>query len=161
MGRLINNIKELKQMCEINTFDLLKITEEEYNTVSSDINSSSKKKSLAHLVNMAVFQHQRMVRAQFENEPEIIHDSENWLMYSNYEKLNSRRLINFWKNYNLFIGDLVENSEGDSFQKQCFLGVEEPVSLEELFNDYVIEVRSHLNKIISEVYDPIEEVCLN
>ncbi len=148
-------------MCETNTFDLLKITEEEYNYFAPDKSTTGKKKILAHLVNMAVFQHQRWIKPQFENSSEIIHDSENWLIHSNYEKINSRRLISLWKNYNLFIVDLIETTPESAFEKQCFLGVDEPATLEELFNDYVIEVRSHLNKIIVEVYDPIEEVCLN
>jgi hypothetical protein len=49
----------------------------------------SKKEILGHLIDSATNDHQRFVRGQFENNPEISYDQNKWNEFSFYQDIDS------------------------------------------------------------------------
>ena len=126
---------------------LLQISEDAF---SKKVSSKkwSKKEILGHLIDSATNNHQRFVRAQFENTPSIPYNQDLWNKYSFYNSINSKQLISFWKSYNNQILALFNNMPKDSVLKMCNTGGKDNYSLAFLFNDYIKHLEYHLNQII-------------
>lgn len=77
---------------------LSKINEENI-SVKKLPNKWSKKELLGHLIDCATYNHQRLVRGQFENNPEISYGQNKWNEYSFYQEIDSPQIIKFWKRY--------------------------------------------------------------
>jgi len=144
-------IKDLQYICEHRMFDLLKISEDDYNTKLALPGKHlwNQKETLGYLVDLAVFQHQRMVKAQCEAVPEIIHEPDTWLKCGHYEKMNSRKLLLFWKNYNLFIIDLIQNMSPAELAKRSRINPMVSMSVEDLFVEYADKVNEHSLHILN------------
>ena len=52
----------------------------------------SKKEIIGHLIDSATNNHQRFVRGQFENIPEISYDQNNWNEFSFYNQIDSKQM---------------------------------------------------------------------
>jgi hypothetical protein len=108
----------------------------------------SKKEVLGHLIDSATNNHQRFVRAKFENEPLITYHQEKWNKYGYYMNLDSQHLIQFWTVYNRHLLLLLQNSSEDDMQNLCNTGSDKPLSLAFLAEDYVKHLEHHLKQII-------------
>ena len=70
----------------------------------------SKKEILGHLIDSATNNHQRFIRAQFEDKPEIYYDQDMWVQYNHYNDMPLSQLIHFWTAYNLQLIELDEKN---------------------------------------------------
>lgn len=109
----------------------------------------SYKEMLGHLIDSATNNHQRFVRAQFEESPTIVYDQNNWNTYSHYNLLDSQQLILFWETYNRHLLALIRNIAPESLNKTCWNGGETPQTLEWLFIDYVAHMEHHLKQMLN------------
>ena len=140
-------IKQLQYLCDTIPTLLTNITEDDFSNKQAP-GKWSKKEILGHLIDSATNNHQRFIRAQFENIPTIIYDQNNWNACSQYNQLDSKQLILFWTTYNRHLIELLKNISQDNLIKKCDTGGKENHTIEWLFDDYVRHLEHHLKQIV-------------
>ena len=106
----------------------------------------SKKQLLGHLIDSAANNHQRFVRAQFEDRPRISYDQNEWNRCSRYENFEAGQLIDLWAAYNRHLATLLSLIPEEDLKRTCDNGKEEH-TLAWLFEDYVGHLEHHLGQI--------------
>lgn len=142
-----NSIERLQYLCD-NIPDLLNQIDGDVFSKKEQINKWSKKEILGHLIDSATNNHQRFVRAQFESNPEIVYDQVNWNLFSFYQQMDSRDLIQFWFTYNKHLISLIGNMPKESLSRTCSVAGN-LLTLQFLIDDYVLHLEHHLKQIIS------------
>jgi hypothetical protein len=82
----------------------------------------SRKEILGHLIDSAIYNHQRFVRSQFEDVPVISYDQDKCVENNYYQETDPEQLISFWTSYNLQILSLIRLMPEVNFQKKCING---------------------------------------
>ena len=109
----------------------------------------SKKEILGHLIDSASNNHQRFVRAQLSSEIRLpSYEQEDWVRTQAYQTESWENLVQLWKAFNLHLLHLGAEIPGERLNSMCFIGTDEPVTLEFIFTDYVSHVKHHLQQII-------------
>lgn len=108
----------------------------------------SKKEIIGHLIDSATNNHQRFVRGQFENKPQIVYDQNNWNVYNFYQQIDKNQIIDFWVIYNKQLLELIKRIPPENLQLECFVG-EKSLTLEFLITDYVDHLEHHLKQVVS------------
>ena len=126
---------------------LFQIHEEAFSKKESE-NKWSKKEILGHLIDSATNNHQRFIRAQFENTPTIPYNQDMWNKHSFYNSIDTKQIINFWKFYNIQILELFNKIPKDLLLKECNTGGESNFTIAFLFNDYIEHLEHHLKQIV-------------
>jgi hypothetical protein len=108
----------------------------------------SKKEILGHLIDSAANNHQRFVRAQFENNPEIFYDQNQWNHFSYYQQMEKIHMINFWKIYNFHLAQLIQHIPADLLTRQCSTDKVNVFTLAFVIQDYVVHAEHHLHQIL-------------
>ncbi len=142
-----NTIERLEYLCKIIP-ELLKNIDD--NTFNEKIipKKWSKKEIIGHLIDSATNNHQRFVRSQFEEKPNIVYDQNNWNNYNFYQQIDKKQILDFWTIYNKQIFELICRIPNENLQRECFVG-EKSVTLEFLINDYVEHLEHHLKQVVS------------
>ena len=104
----------------------------------------SKKEILGHLIDSATNNHHRFIRAQFEDNPKIIYNQDDWAKYSYYQTISKKQVILLWQAYNLQIIELVLNLPEKVLKRKA-----NDLTLEFLIDDYVKHLEHHLKQIVS------------
>ncbi len=140
-------IDRLKYLCKIIPELLTNI---EDNTFNEKIRSDkwSKKEIIGHLIDSATNNHQRFVRGQFEDKPQIIYDQNNWNHYNFYQQIDKKQIIDFWTVYNKQLLELISRISNENLQRECFIGAKS-LTLEFLISDYVEHLEHHLKQVVS------------
>lgn len=125
---------------------LTEISEENMSTKPSP-KKWSKKEIIGHLIDSATNNHQRFVRGQFENIPEISYEQNNWNEFSFYNQIESKQIISFWTIYNKQIIEIIKRIPKENLEKQIKIG-NNILTLEFLIIDYVEHLEHHLKQII-------------
>ena len=144
------NIEKLQRLCAIVPHLLRQIPEVNLSSRPAPA-KWSKKEILGHLIDSATSNHQRFIRAQFEDVPVISYDQNKWNECSYYNEIDSHQLIDFWTTYNLHLAALVSVIPADKLKRLCNTGGIENVTLEWLFNDYVSHLVHHLYQILPDL----------
>lgn len=140
-------IDRLKYLCKIIPELLMKVDE---NNFSEKIRPEkwSKKEIIGHLIDSATNNHQRFVRGQFEDKPNIVYDQNNWNKYNFYQQIDKEQIIDFWTIYNKQILELIKIIPNENLQRECFVG-EKSLTIEFLIIDYVEHLEHHLKQVVS------------
>lgn len=141
-----NSINKLKEIIETTPSILNNFSEETFNK-KENLNKWSKKEILGHLIDSATNNHQRFVRGQFEENPKITYNQNNWNKYNFYPEINSKQLIDFWKIYNIQLLEIMNKIEVKNLQKTVDVN-EKLLTLEFLVIDYVEHLEHHLKQLI-------------
>ncbi|KIO77166.1 hypothetical protein TH53_11065 [Pedobacter lusitanus] len=112
----------------------------------------SKKEIIGHLIDSAIANHQRFVRAQFEDTPKITYDQNNCNTFNYYNQIDSNQVISFWTVYNKQLLELIRLIPQELLMRRCFAGGDESVTLAFIFNDYVQHLEHHLKQVVSYQY---------
>ena len=107
----------------------------------------SKKEILGHLIDSATNNHQRFIRAQFENKPAIYYDQDLWVRYNHYHELSLEQLIHFWTVYNEQLIGLMKRIPVENLLLECKMRDGSYRTLDFLLNDYVVHLQHHLDQI--------------
>lgn len=142
------SITRLQYLCDTIPALLTQIPEAEFSRKPAP-GKWSNKEILGHLIDSATNNHQRFVRAQFEESPTIVYDQNNWNTYSHYNLLDSKQLILFWESYNRHILELIHHITPENLNRTCWNGGEAPQTLEWLFIDYVAHMEHHLKQMLN------------
>src|SRR4051812_28838658 len=86
----------------------------------------TKKQELGHLIDSAHNNLRRFIVSQYENEPKITYNQEEWVMASNYQNSSSADLISLWALVNKQICEVLLNMLPANENKMCDTGKEEP-----------------------------------
>lgn len=140
-----NSINRLKYLCEIIPNLLTNIDDDTFNQKTKD--KWSKKEIIGHLIDSATNNHQRFVRAQFEEKPNIAYDQNNWNRYNYYQEIDKKQIIDFWTVYNKQILELVSRISQDNLQRECLVGGQS-LTIEFLINDYITHLEHHLEQVV-------------
>lgn len=109
----------------------------------------SKIEILGHLIDSAANNHQRFVRLQFEQEPVIYYEQNEWVKYNYYVQQVPAELIALWKHYNTFLASLIAKIPEDKMHAVCLLRNGESVQLSFLISDYIRHMEYHLEQILA------------
>ncbi len=125
---------------------LTQISEENMSEKSSS-NKWSKKEIIGHLIDSATNNHQRFVRGQFENNPEIRYDQNKWNQYNFYQQIDSKQIILFWTFYNKQLIEIIERIPTENLKRKVNVDGS-LLTLEFLIIDYVEHLEHHLKQVI-------------
>lgn len=109
----------------------------------------SKIEILGHLIDSAANNHQRFVRLQFEHEPVIYYEQNEWVKFNYYVQQEPSVLIALWKQYNVFLASLIAKIPEEKMQAVCLLRNGESVQLSFLISDYIRHMEYHLEQILA------------
>jgi hypothetical protein len=109
----------------------------------------SQREELGHLIDSAVNNHARFVRAVLEPDFEgPTYDQEGWVSAHRYREIPWTELVETWHAHNRILTPLVAGIAETTLAKRCRIGGGEPVTLEFLIDDYVLHMRHHLDQIL-------------
>jgi hypothetical protein len=144
-----NVISELLKIINGYFSVLSNITPEQWET-SSGPGKWTKKQILGHLIDSAANNHQRFVRAQFEDNPLIRYDQNNWVTLQNYKDEPAEILLGLWFNYNRHIAFILKNIPADKIKNPCNTGKIESFTLQWIAEDYIRHMKHHLEQIAAK-----------
>jgi hypothetical protein len=107
-----------------------------------------KKEILGHLIDSAVNNLQRFIRAQSAN-PFIWpgYNQEEWVKLQQYRERPWLELVKLWSGLNHHIASVIENVPAGKLATSCVIGDREPASLEWWMLDYLRHLRHHLDQL--------------
>jgi hypothetical protein len=108
----------------------------------------SKKEILGHLLDSAVNNHHRFVRAQ--QVEELIfpaYDQERWVSSQGYGERPWSELVDLWRLYNRHLAHVISLAPEERLAVVCVIGPGEPVSLGFLIEDYLVHLKHHLRQL--------------
>jgi len=110
----------------------------------------TRKEVLGHLVDSALNNHQRFVRAQLLSELVFPgYEQESWVAAQAYRDRAWERLVALWTEANLHVAHVISRIPADRRSTPCRIGGGEPVTLEFVARDYVRHLRHHLEQIFA------------
>lgn len=110
----------------------------------------SRKQELGHLIDSASNNHQRFVRASLEEEYHgPSYDQNGWVRSHGYQELKWSDLVEFWRQYNGLLAELIARIPEGKLQTPCRVGESATVTLQFLIEDYVAHMQHHLDHILS------------
>ena len=111
----------------------------------------SGKEVAGHLIDSAINNHYRFVRAaldgSYEGPPYAQH---GWVALHGYAELSWTELLRLWSAHNDLLARTVERIPHSRLSARCRIGYGESVSLEFLITDYLDHLEHHLDQISSE-----------
>jgi len=111
-------------------------------------NAWSPKQELGHLLDSAVNNHQRIVRAQVDDELAMPGYAQNhWVNVHHYQERDWSELIGLWSAFNRQLLHAAESVPGTSWSHTLRVGASEPMTLEFVFEDYIAHMVHHLKHI--------------
>jgi hypothetical protein len=111
----------------------------------------SKKEILGHLIDSGLANLQRFVRSQFEDQPKIVYDQNNWVKFQNYQNAPTHDILALWVSVNNQIALVLKSMPMCHYGRCCDTGVDqvELKSLSFLAEDYIRHMRHHFNQILA------------
>jgi hypothetical protein len=108
----------------------------------------SKKQELGHLIDSACNNHQRIVRAQIEEEPSLEeYDGDLWVALHKYQETEWSEIIECWRVMNQQLIRAASAISAQAAGRKLTVGGANPVTLDFLVNDYVAHLLHHLRHI--------------
>jgi uncharacterized damage-inducible protein DinB len=124
-----------------------KITQESAN-VELRPGGWSSKQTLGHLIDSALNNHQRFVRATLEGRYEgPFYEQEGWVGLHGYGDLPWSELIAHWQEQNDLLCLVVDRIPDDKQAALCIVGTNAPVTLRFLVEDYLVHLHHHVGQI--------------
>lgn len=109
----------------------------------------SRKEELGHLLDSAVNNRVRIVRAALEGGFEGPgYQQEGWVELGGYSGLPWPELVESWRLHNRLLAHLVGRIPEERLEAGCAVGADPPLSLGALIEDYVRHMRHHLDHIL-------------
>ena len=117
-------------------------------SLKSASDSWSKKEILGHLLDSAVNNHHRFVRAQQAEELTFpAYEQEHWVSSQGYGECSWPELVDLWRLYNRHLAHVIGQIPAERLAVMCVIGADKPVSLGYLVEDYVVHLRHHLQEL--------------
>ena len=120
----------------------------------------SRKEILGHLLDSAVNNHQRFLRAQIPAHLQggVLridgYQQEEWVRLQGYASRPWKELVALWVALNRHVLAVMDGVDRTKLGVSCVIGSHEPSSLEAVMVDYVGHVKHHLAQILSPARRP-------
>ncbi|MFI5115328.1 MAG: DinB family protein [Terriglobales bacterium] len=112
------------------------------------------KEELGHLLDSAANNHQRLVRAQLENNPAMpTYDGDQWVALHRYQDRDWSSLIAIWVGLNRQLLAAAEAVPNSAWSRTCTIADSAPLTLQFVFDDYLDHMLHHLRHMGVEVDD--------
>ena len=112
----------------------------------------SLKEELGHLLDSAANNHQRIVRAQLEDNPAMPeYDGDKWVTLHRYQDRDWSSLIAIWVGLNRQLLAAAEAVPESAWSRTCMIADSAPLTLQFVFDDYVDHMMHHLRHMGVEV----------
>jgi hypothetical protein len=110
--------------------------------------SWSKKEILGHLLDSAVNNHHRFVRAQ-QVEQLIFpaYDQPHWVSSQGYQERPWMEMVDFWRLYNRHLAHVINLIPVEKLAVECVIGSDKSVTLGYLVEDYLVHMKQHLDEL--------------
>jgi len=116
--------------------------------------SWSANQELGHLIDSAANNHQRIVRAQLEDNLALPdYNGDRWVEIHEYQNRNWHELISLWKAGNSQLLVAADAALDSSWENRLTIGGSEPVTLRFVLDDYIDHMASHLRHIGVQIDD--------
>jgi len=123
------------------------VTEEAANREIRDVKWSGKE-VLGHLIDSALDNHQRFVRAALDGAYEgPDYEPYGWVNLHGYGELSWRVLLEQWRSQNELLARVVGRIPDASLNARCRVGEAPPVTLAFLIEDYLRHMNGHVAQI--------------
>ena len=154
-------LEEFRQTIEAAAPRLLLISEEQTEQPRAEDHWSSKQ-IIGHLIDSAANNHARFVLAQLKDDLLFAgYEQDGWVRVQQYQNASWTQLVDLWRAYNLHLVHVMSCVPPEKLMNQCtqhslqtiaFKTVREsePVTLEYLMKDYVMNMQHHLGQIFGE-----------
>ena len=114
----------------------------------------SAKEELGHLLDSAANNHQRIVRAQFEDKLAMPgYDQARWVAVHNYQNREWAELIELWTALNRQLLAAAQAVPEPAWAHKLTVGGSELMTLQFVFEDYIAHMTHHLQHIGIETHD--------
>jgi DinB superfamily len=151
-------IEDFRRTVEGAALRLLALTEEQSESRRAP-GAWSAKETLGHLIDSAANNHQRFVRAQFQDDLVLPgYAQEEWIASQGYQETSWACLVELWRLYNLHLLHVVSRIPEAELRRPRLphslhliafklVGEDEPATLEYLIRDYIEHLKHHLGQI--------------
>jgi hypothetical protein len=115
-------------------------------------NKWSVQEIIGHLLDSAVNNHHRFIRAQEDGSlvfPK--YEQDYWVEVQRYRETSWPELVELWRLYNRHLAHVIERVPEEKLNVECRIGPSEPVTLGFLIEDYVVHMRHHLRQIEAQL----------
>ena len=142
--------EQLKEVIEKARGHLLAINPEEAATKPAP-ESWSKKEVIGHLIDSAANNHQRFVRAMYDQALSFPpYDQNAWAASQHCDDIPWEDLLELWYAYNRHLSHIIARIPPHALANPCNVGRDEPVTLRFVIEDYLRHLRHHLARLSSE-----------
>ncbi len=106
------------------------------------------KQTLGHLIDSALNNHQRFIRAVINGGYEgPFYEQEAWVSLHGYGEMPWSELVTHWQKQNDLLCMVVDRIPEDKYAAVCIVGTDAPVTLRFLLEDYLRHLHHHLDQI--------------
>ncbi|MDR2222639.1 MAG: DinB family protein [Flavobacteriaceae bacterium] len=139
------DLSKLQYYIDVLPAKLEEFTEEDF-AYKATADKWSKKEIVGHLIDSATNNHHRFVRGQFEDNPVISYEQNDWVTATAYQNMPQELVIKTWKMYNAFLLEIVCNISEEVLKRRTA----NAHTLAFLFGDYVSHLEHHLGQIFHD-----------
>jgi hypothetical protein len=110
----------------------------------------SKAEIAGHLVDSALNNIQRFIRAQHEAAPNIFYDQNEWVRLQNYQQVEKQDVVQLWALLNRQICRVISNIPAEKLHSPCYFKINgeiQTVALSYVIEDYVAHLKHHLGQM--------------
>jgi len=108
----------------------------------------SVKEIIGHLLDSAVNNHHRFVRANdYEEFGFPDYEQDLWVSRQNYQEADWPQLLQLWRGYNHHLAHVIRQIPEERLYSVCRIGDNEPATLRFLIEDYVDHMEHHLKQV--------------
>jgi len=146
-------LSSLRSLLQVVPERLHQLSDEKVERRATPTNWSAKEE-LGHLLDSAVNNHQRIVRAQSEDHLAMPgYEQNRWVAIHRYQQRDWVELTNLWQDLNRQLLVAAESVPDPAWAHTVRVGNSEPMTLEFVFDDYVAHMVHHLKHIGIELDD--------
>jgi hypothetical protein len=110
----------------------------------------SRKQVIGHLIDSAVNNQQRFVRAQLGDSLSFPgYAQEEWVAAQAYQRRSWAELLTLWTALNRHLAHVVAHIDPNTLETPCIIGGGAPVTLRFIAEDYVRHLRHHLAQVLT------------
>lgn len=149
----MNAISSMRNILEVVPDRLAKLSRDAVESKPTPSKWSAKEE-LGHLLDSAANNHQRIVRAQLDDNPAMPgYEQDRWVAVHAYQRRDWKELIEGWQAINRQLLAAAEAVPATGWSRTLTVAGSAPLTLQFVFEDYVAHMVHHLEHIGIEVGD--------
>jgi DinB superfamily len=157
-------VKELRSILDRATPALLALGDDRSTTHPAP-GKWSPREVIGHLIDSASNNHQRFVRARFQNDLVLAgYDQDAWVALQKYQEEPWPELVTLWRAFNVHMAHVMESVPASVRQREHGrhnlheinwkpVPADKPATLDDLMEDYVAHLKHHLRQILGSSWD--------